>query len=200
MPNRDDTTTSSSRIRRTALALTLAGAAALGTVGASCSSDSDSGSATSTTAVTKDTTGAKQGVSVKTPAGEVSLSLDGKLPPDWPTNFPTPSGARTAGSGSLVKDDSGVQVGVFTTKQSGSDAYDFYTGQASLKPTDQKSTEIGSAFLGSMKISGEDSGSVTIAELGGTTYIVAVLSPSGGTTTSSTTTTMAGSTSTTAGA
>ena len=34
---------------------------------------------------------------VSTPNGQVSLSLDGQLPANWPSQFPVPSGAEVAG-------------------------------------------------------------------------------------------------------
>ena len=75
-------------------------------------------------------------------------------------------------------------IAVYTTS-SASDAYNFYTGQSSLNPTDEKHFGVGSAFLGSMKISGEYTGSVTVAGAASENFIVVVLNPSSGTTTAS---------------
>ena len=61
---------------------------------AACSSDSSSSSKNTTTTSNK-------GFEVSTPEGQVSISLSGSLPPNWPDGFPVPSGAEPAGSGSL---------------------------------------------------------------------------------------------------
>ena len=195
-------TTSSPRGRRVVV-LAVAVAAVLAVVAASCSDDSST--TTTTAGTTTSSRGSGNGFSVNTPAGEVSLSLDGDLPPNWPSTFPVPAGADVAGSGSLGKDDSSVMVGVYTTRKSGSDTFDFYRGESSLSPSDEKSTSVGSGFIGSMKISGRYDGSVTVAEVGGTTYIVAILTSGSATSTtsgtgSSASTTAGGATSTSAGA
>ena len=139
-----------------------------------CSSDSSgsSGGGDKTT-----TTSKPKNFNVQTPEGEASLSLDGKLPPGWPSSFPVPRGAKAAGSGSLVNDSKDVMVAVYTTSESAADAFSFYTGRSSLNPTDTTKVGVGSAFLGSVKISGEFTGSVTIAGAEGDSYIVIVLQP-----------------------
>ena len=120
-----------STARRTAIVVAVAAVAAFGTLAASCSSDDSSSGKTTTTEKSK-SNDSKKNFSVSTPAGEVSLSIDGELPPGWPSGFPVPKGADVAGSGSVAKSDSGVMVGVYTTKQSGKDTFDYYTGQSSL--------------------------------------------------------------------
>ena len=152
---------------------------------------SDGGDATTTTEKTVTTSDAPKDLSVSTPQGEVSLSLDGNLPPDWPEDFPTPDRTDVAGSGSLAGSDSGVMVGVYTTKESGQDAFDFYAKDDTLEPTDPKSAGIGSGFLGSVDIGGDYDGSVTVAGISDTVYIVVVLNTEGADSTSSTTTTAA---------
>lgn len=166
-------------------------------VAAGCSddggSDSGSGSDRSTTVTTaKD---ANRSFSVDTPAGTVSLSLDGELPPGWPSDFPLPKQTKVAGSGSLVDGGEGTMVAVYTSKQSAKDVYDFYTGQSSLRPSDGKSAGIGDAFTGSLKIA-DPSGSVTVVGRD-STYLVVVLDAGGSSASSSTT---ASTTSTTAAA
>lgn len=158
-------------------------AAALVVAVAGCSSDDESSTTTTTT------TEQPKDLSVSTPAGEVTLNLDGELPPDWPEDFPVPDGAEAAGSGSLAGDDQGVMVGVFTTSESAKDAFGFYTGDASLEPSNDRSAGIGSAFVGSVDIGGDYDGSVTVAGIESTNYIVVVLNTEG---------TSAGSTTTTA--
>ena len=76
---------------------------------AGCSSSSSSSTAgPATTAASPATTTASptpkiwaKNFQVSTPNGQVSLSLDGQLPPNWPSQFPVPAGAKAAGSGSL---------------------------------------------------------------------------------------------------
>jgi hypothetical protein len=165
-----------------------------------CSSDSGDATTTTTTEKVTTTSEAPKDLSVSTPEGEVSLSLDGKLPSDWPEDFPTPDRTEVAGSGALAGKDSGVMVGVYTTKESGQDAFDFYAKDDSLQPTNPKSAGIGSGFLGSVDIGGDYDGSVTVAGVSDTIYIVVVLNTDGAGSTSSTTTTAAsgGSSTTTA--
>ena len=142
--------------------------------------------------------------SVSVPEGEVSLSLDGQLPPNWPSSFPVPDGAEPAGSGSLAKSESGVQVGVFSTSEAAKDAFAFYSGDSSLSPSNVKSTGIGNAFVGTLTLGGTYEGTVWVGGYEGTTYIVVVLTGSSGaggtsnTTAASTTSTTAASTTTTA--
>lgn len=166
-------------MRRLAVSSTLVLAVTLGA--GACSSSSDSSSKTTTTKKTE-TTAKARSFEVSTPEGQVSLSLDGQLPPNWPSGFPVPDGAKAAGSGSLGGDSSATMVAVYTTSKSGKDTFGFYTGQSSLQPSDQKSTAIGNTYAGTMKIAKPDSGSVTVTELDGTTYIIVVLETSGSTT------------------
>lgn len=168
--------------------------------GATACSDNSSDSASKTTTTRKEatTTTRAKNFEVSTPDGQVSLSLDGKLPSGWPTSFPVPDKAEPAGSGSLAGSTSGYLVAVYTTTQSGKDTYDFYTGQTALQPTDQKS--IGStSFLGTMKIASPDTGSITVTEVSGTTYIVVLLKTSGTSTSTTTATSTTAPTTTTAG-
>lgn len=185
-------------MRRTWSAGGALAAAALLLAGA-CSSD-DGGDTTTTEETTTTAQDRPQDLSVSTPEGEVALSLDGNLPPGWPEEFPTPDRTDVAGSGSLAGGDSGVMVGVYTTEESGQDAFDFYATDDSLAPTDPTSAGVGSGFLGSVEIGGDYDGSVTVAGIDDTVYIVVVLNTQGADATSSTTTTAAsgGSTTTTA--
>jgi hypothetical protein len=116
------------------------------------------------------------GLHVQTPNGQVSLSLNGQLPPNWPSSFPVPKNSNVAGSGSLVNGSSGGSVGVYTTSESASDAFNFYKTNSSLTVTSSSSAGGSSAFLGSVKLGGTyNGGSVTVAALSGKTYIVIVL-------------------------
>ena len=63
---------------------------------AACGGDDSESSANTTTTLSN------THLDVETPDGQVSLALNGKLPPGWPSDFPIPKGASPAGSGSLV--------------------------------------------------------------------------------------------------
>ncbi|MBS1838858.1 MAG: hypothetical protein JST64_14280 [Actinobacteria bacterium] len=156
-----------------------------------CSKD-DSSSSTSTTTTTKESpskgsTGGSgtKSFSVDTPEGQASLSLDGQLPPNWPNDFPAPKQSEVAGSGSLARSDSGVMVGVYTTKQSASSVYEAYKSNADLKVSGAKSATIGGVFAGRMSIGGTYDGSITVTAIDGTTYVVVVLKGGGGSASSS---------------
>ena len=191
------------RSRTLVAGITVVTALGLGVVSTACSSSSDSSAATTTTATSSNGTVPKS-FSVSLPEGEVSLSLDGQLPPNWPSSFPVPDGAEPAGSGSLAKSESGVQVGVFSTSEAAKDAFAFYSGDSSLSPSNVKSTGIGNAFVGTLTLGGTYEGTVWVGGYEGTTYIVVVLTGSSGaggtsnTTAASTTSTTAASTTTTA--
>lgn len=159
--------------RSKSIAVVVVAAIVLG--GAACSSDDDDDAATTTT-----TAASGSGFSVETPAGQVSLSLEGDLPPGWPADFPLPEGAEPAGSGSLAGDDSGVRVGVFSTTAPAEETFAFFTGESSLEPTGARDVGVGDRFLGSVDIGGDYDGSVTVAGSADTTYIVVILE--GGTT------------------
>ena len=150
---------------------------------AACSSSSKSSSGTPRST----TTTASKNLHVQTPEGQVSLSLNGQLPPNWPSSFPVPSGATPAGSGSLVKQGSGVMIGVYSTSQSSTDTFNFYKSNSSLTVTSSKSAGVGSVYLGTIKLGGSYAGSsVVITSTGGTTHITITLksgSTAGATTT-----------------
>jgi hypothetical protein len=134
---------------------------------AGCSSSSTSSQSTTTISKT---------FQVNTPDGQVSLSLDGKLPPNWPSDFPTPSGAKPAGSGSLGGSSSTVMVGVYTTSKSAPDTFSYYTSNPNgLTTSGGKSVGGGSNYVGSAQITAPHTGSVTVVDHDNTTYIVAVL-------------------------
>lgn len=157
--------------------------------GACSSDDSD----TTPTAETTSTTAqdGTQDLSISTPEGQVSLSLDGVLPPDWPEDFPIPDRTEVAGSGSLERDDAGVMVGVYTTKESGQDAFDFYAQDDSLEPTDPSSAGVGSGFVGTVDIGGPYDGSVTVAGVEDSVYLVVVLNTAADSSSSSSSSTTA---------
>jgi hypothetical protein len=140
-----------------------------------CSSDSSSSKNTTTTS--------NKGFEVSTPEGQVSLSLSGSLPPNWPSDFPVPSGAGPAGSGSLGNSSQTGLVGVYSTSQSPEDAYNFYKTNSALDVT--SSTSVGS--IGTVQFSGAFSGSVVTLPYNSETLIVVLLSQT------STDTTAAGS-------
>ncbi len=150
---------------------------------AGCSSSSKSASTTSTTSTTS---GSDKSFEVTTADGQVSLSLDGNLPPGWPTTFPVPDGASPAGSGSLVKDGSGKLVGVFTGSMTPQDAFDFYKSSSAYTVDESQSLGAGSAYVGTVKISGTYTGRVTVLSKGGSTTIVIVIAAGSDATTNGT--------------
>jgi hypothetical protein len=155
--------------------LLLGALAVLALTGVACSDD-DNGSANTTTTT-------NQGFEVQTPEGQVSISFSGSLPPNWPDDFPIPSGAEPAGSGSLGGSSSTGFVGVYSTAQSPNDVYSFYTSSASLTVTSQ--TMVGS--IGTVQFSGEFDGSVVTLPYQDETLIVVLLNQSAtGTTTGDT--------------
>ncbi len=143
---------------------------------AACSSDSKSSSNNTTTT-------ANRGFDVQTPDGQVSLSLSGSLPPGWPTNFPLPSGAEPAGSGSLGNSSQTGSVGVFSTSESPEDAYNFYKTNSDLQVTSSSSV----SSLGTVQFTGAFSGWVVTTPYNSETLIIVYLNQS------STGTTVAGS-------
>jgi hypothetical protein len=143
---------------------------------AACGSSSKSSSSTTTTV--------PRNFNVETPDGQVSLSLDGQLPPNWPSSFPVPSGATAAGSGSLVKAGSGALIGVYSSTQAPADAYGFYKNNSSLTITKSGSLGSGDKYVGTIELGGSYAGSnVTVVSSGGTTYIVVTLKSGSSTTT-----------------
>jgi hypothetical protein len=97
------------------------------------------------------------------------------LPPNWPSQFPVPPGAKAAGSGSLGGASAATLVGAYTTSQSPPDAFAFYTGNPKLTTSGQKSVGAGASYVGKAKITAPYTGSVTVVSHSGTTYIVIVL-------------------------
>lgn len=160
------------KIPRTALITAMIAGLVLGTVG--CSSDGDSTAATTTTAAPEN-----RSFQVSTDAGQVSLSLDGELPPGWPSSFPLPSGAEPAGSGSLGSSSEGVMIAVFTASGSPEDTYNYYVSDAGLTVDSKKSVGVGGAYLGTVTFSGSPSGNVTVLPKDGETLIVITLEIAG---------------------
>ncbi len=151
------------------------GAVAVVGLGVGCSSTDSSAPATTTTTSTTTAPSANKTFAVDTPDGQVSLSLDGKLPPNWPSTFPVPSDATAAGSGSLGNTSKTVLVAVYTVKGSAADAFSFYRSNSSLTVSDASSFGVGNAYVGKMKLSGTYTGSVSVVGRNETTYAVIVL-------------------------
>lgn len=112
---------------------------------------------------------------VTTPDGQVSVSLDGKLPPNWPGGFPTPPGATAAGSGSAGGSSSTRLVGVYSAPMSPEAAFAFYSANPRLTTSEQKTLGAGGTYAGTMRVTAPYTGSVTVAGRSDTTYIVIVL-------------------------
>jgi hypothetical protein len=97
------------------------------------------------------------------------------LPPNWPSQFPVPAGAKPAGSGSLGGSSSATLVAAYTASGSPSDAFAFYENNSKLATSAHKSVGNGTNFVGSAKITAPYTGSVTVVPHSGTTYIIVVL-------------------------
>ncbi len=137
--------------------------------GTACSSSSTPEAATTTTSASK------KSFEVTSEEGQISVSLDGKLPPGWPSSFPVPSTATPAGSGSLGGSSSTYMVGVYTSTGSPEDAYGFYTSQPSLTVESKSAIGSGDRYLATVKFSGAGTGRITILPRNGQTFIVVVL-------------------------
>jgi hypothetical protein len=155
-------------MRRLQCVVALVGVACVGALG--CSSSGKSAQSTSTTA---------KSYQVTTADGQVTVSLDGHLPPGWPSAFPVPPGAKPAGSGSVQGKTDGVTVGVFTATGSPQDAFTFYKSNSQLTVDSSSSVGASQAFVGTIKISGTYDGRVTIAAIGDTNGVVVVLNTAG---------------------
>lgn len=147
-------------------------------VAAGCSSSDTATTATTSTTSTT-TSGLPKNMAFDTPNGQVSLSLDGNLPPNWPAGFPIPSGATAAGSGSLGDTSKTGMVGVFSTAAAPSDTFNFYKSNSSLTVSNPTSAGVASAFVGKVTLGGQYAGSVTVAGVGTTTLIIVVLTSGG---------------------
>jgi hypothetical protein len=136
---------------------------------AACSSSDDKGGEATTTTANK-------GFEVTTPQGQVSISLSGKLPPNWPDDFPLPQGSEPAGTGSLGNSSATGFIGVFTTSESPQDAYNFYNDNSELQVTSSSSLGSGNAYVGYVAFSGSFDGWVATAPYtNGQTLIIAYL-------------------------
>ena len=138
---------------------------------AACSSSESSSSNTTTTTANK-------GFEVSTPAGQVSISLSGSLPPNWPERFPLPPGTEPAGSGSLGNSSQTGFIGVFSTSESPQDAYNFYASNSELSTADKSAIGSGNAYVGYMTFSGEFSGWLATLPYNNETLIVVYLNQS----------------------
>ena len=146
-------------------------AAALIVGAAACSSTAKTTTASTTT--TADSS--SRTFQITTGDGQISLSLDGKLPPGWPASFPIPDGATAAGSGSLANSSNGKLVAVFTASGAAADAYDFYKGSSAFTVDSSSAIGVGPAYVGTVTFSGSFSGRVSVLSRGSQTTIVVTL-------------------------
>lgn len=112
---------------------------------------------------------------VTTQEGQVSLSLNGKLPPNWPSNTPVPPGAHPAGSASLVGDAHGIKAGVYRSGQSPQQVYDYYTSQSSITTTSKSAVGSGSNFVGRVSITAPITANISIVPYEHGSLIVIVI-------------------------
>lgn len=157
-------------------------AALIGTVAVGCSSDDSNTSSSSTT--TSKSSG--KSFQVTTPDGQASLSLDGRLPPNWPSGFPVAPNTKKAGSGSLGNTSKTVLVGVYSATGKPEDVFAFYKSSTAYTVDNSTSAGAGSAFVGTVEFSGAYSGNATVVSNEGTTYVIVSLETGGAGSTSST--------------
>lgn len=157
-------------------------AALIGAVAIGCSSD-DSNKSSSSTTTSKSNPKSFQ---VSTPDGQVSLSLDGQLPPNWPSGFPVAPNTKKAGSGSLGDTSKTVLVGVYSATSKPDEVFNFYKSSAAYTVDSSNSAGAGSAFVGNVQFSGAYTGNATVVSNAGTTYVIVSLETGGAGTTPST--------------
>jgi hypothetical protein len=162
---------STSRLAHLAVVVSCLGALVLG----ACSSSTKSTESSTTTGAT----GASRTFAVTTDDGQVSISLDGELPPNWPDDFPVPDGAEPAGSGSLGGTERTVLVGVYSASGAARDTFDFYTSSPDVTVESSSSIGSGTSFIGTIETSGEYAGRITVLSHDDQTLVVVVLDASG---------------------
>lgn len=114
-------------------------------------------------------------IEVSTPEGQVSVSLNGKLPPNWPSNTPVPPGAHLAGSASLVGKSNGIKAGVYRSGQSPQQVYEYYTSESSITTTSKSAVGSGSNFVGRVSITAPITANITIVPYQHGSLIVIVI-------------------------
>lgn len=157
-------------------------AALIGAVAVGCSSDDSSKSSSSTTT----SSGNRKSFQVATPDGQASLSLDGQLPPGWPSGFPVAPNTKKAGSGSLGNTSQTVLVGVYSATSKPDEVFNFYQSSSAYTVDSSNSAGVGSAFVGNVRFSGAYTGNATVVSNSGTTYVIVTLENAGAGTPSST--------------
>jgi hypothetical protein len=134
---------------------------------------------------TNSSNGSKNSFEISTPAGQVSLSLDGKLPPNWPPKVPLPAKTTPAGSGSMVSESNGgVMVGVYKSESTPEEVYKFYVSEPSVTTESKAAAGSGSRFVGRLKISAPKEATITTVPSNGGALIVIAIKHDNGTGTS----------------
>jgi len=160
----------------TARMIAIAGLVA--TIGVGCSSSAKSSTPTTTTLAVE-----TKGFQVETPGGQVSLSLDGLLPPNWPANFPVAPNAAPAGSGSRGDTAQTALVGVYSTTDPPDVTYRYYASTPAYHVDSSSSIGAGSVFVGNVSFSGGFTCNATVVSRSGKTYVVVTLQAPGTSTT-----------------
>ena len=143
------------------------------------SSSSSSTASPATTGASPTATSTAKNFQVSTPNGQVSLSLDGQLPPELAQSASrSPQGPRLLARALWV-----VRVRRRSSPRTPPPsrprtAFAFYKGNSKLTTSDQKSVGTGAHYVGRAKITAPYTGSVTVVSHSGTTYIVIVLTSS----------------------
>lgn len=143
---------------------TIAAAAAIAVGASACSSNSTSSPSSTTTS--------PRSFEITTPNGQISVSLDGKLPPNWPSSFPTPSGTKPAGSGSLGGGSTTHLVAIYSSTSTPADVIAFYTSDTKLTTSGETSIGSGSSAVVSVEITAPYTGQLTALSKGNATYLV----------------------------
>lgn len=138
----------------------------------------------------------KKAFEVATPNGQISLSSDGKLPPNWPSSFPLPQGAQPLGSGSLGGSEKTGMIAAFSTTSTSTDTFNYYINTPSITYTDKRTVGTGSKFVGSIHMTTPYDATVTVATHDeGSVIMVQLLNANATSTSSSTSTSTSTSTS-----
>jgi hypothetical protein len=120
-------------------------------------------------------TGHGKTLEVATSNGQVSVSLNGQLPPNWPCCVPLPPGTYTAGSASLVGESNGIKAGVYRSRQSPQQVYNYYASDSSITTTSKAAVGSGSDFVGRVSISAPLTANITIVPYQRGSLIVIVI-------------------------
>ena len=134
----------------TRIACALVLAACVTATTAVCSSSGKGVDAPTTTTLAVET----KGFATETPDGQVSLSLDGVLPPHWPANFPVASAHRSRRLGLARRYHQDCARRCVLVDRPAADVYRFYASNSAYSVDRSTSVGNGSFFVGNIGFSG----------------------------------------------